>query len=146
MTDENKFLHLGNSNDKIAYDKFKGKLEKKDIATNNKLLQIFNFFDKDGNEIPVIVVLKHLMKKPRIKGFDKIKGLSKIMKAKGTGKAKEKDENKKKEKAKESVKQEPKAKKDKPFIANFAPIIRKEEKKKAKERSKKRFSKQRNRT
>ena len=51
MADENKFLHLGNSNDKIAYDKFKGKLEKKDIATNNKLLQIFNFFDKDGNGI-----------------------------------------------------------------------------------------------
>ncbi|MBQ4115253.1 hypothetical protein IJD34_07610 [bacterium] len=51
MADENKFLHLGNSNDKILYDKFKGKLEKKDIATNNKLLQIFNFFDKDGNGI-----------------------------------------------------------------------------------------------
>lgn len=51
MADENKFLHLGNSNDKIAYDKFKDKLEKKDIATNNKLLQIFNFFDKDGNGI-----------------------------------------------------------------------------------------------
>ena len=51
MADENKFLHLGNSNNKILYDKFKGKLEKKDIATNNKLLQIFNFFDKDGNGI-----------------------------------------------------------------------------------------------
>ena len=51
MTDENKFLHLGNSNDKILYDKFKCKLEKKDIATNSKLLQIFNFFDKDGNGI-----------------------------------------------------------------------------------------------
>ena len=45
MADGNKFLHLGNSNDKILYDKFKAKLEKKDIATNNKLLQIFNFFD-----------------------------------------------------------------------------------------------------
>ena len=51
MADENKFLHLGNNNDKIFYNNLKGKLEKKDIAGNNKLLQIFNFFDKDGNGI-----------------------------------------------------------------------------------------------
>lgn len=100
-----------------------------------EILGIEPVFDKDGNEIPVIVVLKHLMKKPRIKDFDKIKGLSKTMKAKGTGKVKEKDTEKKKEKVKESVKQQSKAKKDKPFIASFAPIIRKEEKKKDKKSS-----------
>lgn len=101
-----------------------------------EILGIEPVFDKDGNEIPVIVVLKHLMKKPRTKDFSKIKGLSMTMKAKGTGKAKEKEEEKKKEKAKEGAKESSsKAKKDKPFIANFAPIIRKEEKKKPKKDS-----------
>jgi Ca2+-binding EF-hand superfamily protein len=51
MVDENKFLNLGNLNDRIAYDLKNGKLEKKNFAGNNKLLQIFNFFDKDGNGV-----------------------------------------------------------------------------------------------
>jgi hypothetical protein len=45
MVDENKFLNLGNLNDKIAYDLKNGKLEKNDFTGDNKLLQIFNFFD-----------------------------------------------------------------------------------------------------
>lgn len=50
MADENKFLFLGSNKDKILYDKLNGKLEKKDVA-NNRLLQIFDFFDKDKNGI-----------------------------------------------------------------------------------------------
>lgn len=51
MTEEKKFLNLGNFNEKITYNQNNGKLEKKDFVGNNKLLQIFNFFDKDGNGI-----------------------------------------------------------------------------------------------
>ena len=50
MSDEQRFLTLGNGK-QISIDKLLGKLEKKDIASNNKLLKIFDFFDKDGNGV-----------------------------------------------------------------------------------------------
>ena len=50
MSDEQRFLTLGNGK-QISIDKLFGKLEKKDIASNNKLLKIFDFFDKDGNGV-----------------------------------------------------------------------------------------------
>ena len=51
MVDENKFLNLGNFKDKILNIQNSGKLEKKDLGDNKNLLQIFNFFDKDGNGV-----------------------------------------------------------------------------------------------
>ena len=51
MSYENNFLYLRNGKDKISYDSLIDKLEKKNLSSNNKLLQIFNFFDKDGNGV-----------------------------------------------------------------------------------------------
>lgn len=77
-----------------------------------EILGIEPVFDKNGKEIPVIVVLKHLMKKPRTSNFNEIKGLSKKMVLKGTQKA-EKQEDKSKEKKKEQAKPAPSASKPK---------------------------------
>ena len=49
MAEENNFLYLKNTKDKISYDKIAGKQNKKDFATNKKLQQIFNFFDLNGD-------------------------------------------------------------------------------------------------
>ena len=49
MAEENNFLYLKNTKDKISYDKIAGKQNKKDFAANKKLQQIFNFFDLNGD-------------------------------------------------------------------------------------------------
>ncbi len=78
-------------------DTFIGILTKLDengnlVKSIYEILGIEPVFDKDGNEVPVIVVLKHLMKKPRTSKFSDIKGLSKKMVLKGTEKSVSKDD------------------------------------------------------
>lgn len=90
-------------------DKFIGILTKLDEngeleKSIYEILGIEPVFDKDGNEILVIIVLKHLMKKPKTKDLDKIKGLSGKLVAKGTEKTPKKDEKKQdKQKAPQSA-------------------------------------------
>ena len=49
MAGEDKFLNLGNNQDKISYKDLKDQLEKKEIESNSKFLEIFNIFDSDKN-------------------------------------------------------------------------------------------------
>ena len=65
-----------------------GKLEK----SIYEMLGIEPVFDKNGKEVPAILVLKHLMKKPRTSKFEDIQGLSKKMVAKGTQNTAKKEE------------------------------------------------------
>ena len=100
-----------------------GKLQK----SIYEILGIEPVFDKDGKEVPVIVVLKHLMKKPRTSKIEDIKGLSKKMVLKGTQKASTKDD-KSKEKKKEQAKAPqaaPKIKKEAPGV--YAVYVRKKD-------------------
>lgn len=51
MANESSFFYLGKNNDKILYEKFKSKLENKDLAGNSKLQKLLKIFDTDGNGI-----------------------------------------------------------------------------------------------
>ena len=114
-------------------DKFIGILTKLDEngeleKSIYEILGIEPVFDKDGKEVPAILVLKHLMKKPRVSDFDKIKGLTKKMVAKGTGQSSKNVENKKEEKkvAQNTSEKVEKKKAEPPAV--FAKYVREKEK------------------
>ena len=116
-------------------DKFIGILTKLDEEGHleksiYEILGIEPVFDKSGKEVPAIIVLKHLMKKPRTSNIEGIKGITKKMVAKGTGEAtKNTDKNKDEKKVVQSTpNKEEKKKADQPVV--YAKYFKKEEKSK----------------